>query len=62
MFAFLHRFVVEGHIPYFNAYQHFPEKMKLYGLDLRIFCVEVIFFSLNNRLKTNNQLIYLVVF
>ncbi|XP_042677627.1 TATA box-binding protein-associated factor RNA polymerase I subunit B isoform X2 [Centrocercus urophasianus] len=34
------RFVVEGHIPYFNAYQHFPEKMKLYGLDLRIFCVE----------------------
>lgn len=49
MFAFLHRFVVEGHIPYFNAYQHFPEKMKLYGLDLRIFCVEVIFFSLNNR-------------
>ncbi|NXJ16131.1 TAF1B polymerase, partial [Odontophorus gujanensis] len=34
------RFVVEGHIPYFSAYQHFPEKMKLYGLDLRIFCVE----------------------
>ncbi|XP_015714939.1 TATA box-binding protein-associated factor RNA polymerase I subunit B isoform X2 [Coturnix japonica] len=34
------RFVVEGHIPYFNAYQHFPEKMKLYGLDLKIFCVE----------------------
>ncbi|NXR14827.1 TAF1B polymerase, partial [Semnornis frantzii] len=34
------RFVVEGHIPYLNVFQHFPEKMKLYGLDLRIFCVE----------------------
>ncbi|KAM7117265.1 TATA box-binding protein-associated factor RNA polymerase I subunit B isoform 2-T2 [Ciconia maguari] len=34
------RFVVEGHIPYFNVFQHFPEKMKLCGLDLKIFCVE----------------------
>lgn len=34
------RFVVEGHIPYLNVFQHFPEKMKLCGLDLRIFCVE----------------------
>ncbi|XP_035178305.1 TATA box-binding protein-associated factor RNA polymerase I subunit B [Oxyura jamaicensis] len=34
------RFVVEGHIPYLNVYQDFPEKMKLYGLDLKIFCVE----------------------
>ncbi|NXN14697.1 TAF1B polymerase, partial [Indicator maculatus] len=34
------RFVVEGHIPYLNVFQHFPEKMKLCGLDLKIFCVE----------------------
>ncbi|XP_074437921.1 TATA box-binding protein-associated factor RNA polymerase I subunit B isoform X3 [Larus michahellis] len=34
------RFVVEGHIPYLNVFQHFPEKMKLYGLDLKIFRVE----------------------
>ncbi|XP_068793303.1 grainyhead-like protein 1 homolog isoform X2 [Struthio camelus] len=34
------RFVVEGHIPYLNVFQCFPEKMKLYGLDLKIFCVE----------------------
>ncbi|NXN22652.1 TAF1B polymerase, partial [Nycticryphes semicollaris] len=34
------RFVVEGHIPYLNVFQHFPERMKLRGLDLRIFCVE----------------------
>ncbi|XP_065537677.1 TATA box-binding protein-associated factor RNA polymerase I subunit B isoform X2 [Lathamus discolor] len=34
------RFVVEGHIPYLNIFQHFPEKMRLYGLDLKIFCVE----------------------
>ncbi|XP_040454252.1 TATA box-binding protein-associated factor RNA polymerase I subunit B isoform X1 [Falco naumanni] len=34
------RFVVEGHIPYLNVFQHFPEKMKLHGVDLKIFCVE----------------------
>ncbi|NXV80078.1 TAF1B polymerase, partial [Atlantisia rogersi] len=34
------RFVVEGHIPYLNVFQHFPEKMRLCGLDLKIFCVE----------------------
>ncbi|NXY46337.1 TAF1B polymerase, partial [Ceuthmochares aereus] len=34
------RFVVEGHIPYLNVFLHFPEKMKLCGLDLKIFCVE----------------------
>ncbi|XP_054239367.1 TATA box-binding protein-associated factor RNA polymerase I subunit B [Indicator indicator] len=34
------RFAVEGHIPYLNVFQHFPEKMKLCGLDLKIFCVE----------------------
>ncbi|XP_056344251.1 TATA box-binding protein-associated factor RNA polymerase I subunit B isoform X2 [Oenanthe melanoleuca] len=34
------RFVVEGHIPYLNVFEHFPEKMKLCGLDLKIFCVE----------------------
>ncbi|NWR76403.1 TAF1B polymerase, partial [Centropus unirufus] len=34
------RFTVEGHIPYLNVFQHFPEKMRIYGLDLKIFCVE----------------------
>ncbi|NXG41269.1 TAF1B polymerase, partial [Psilopogon haemacephalus] len=34
------RFVVEGHIPYLNVLQHFPERMQLSGLDLKIFCVE----------------------
>ncbi|NXX39233.1 TAF1B polymerase, partial [Tricholaema leucomelas] len=34
------RFVVEGHIPYLNVFQDFPEKMKLCGPDVRIFCVE----------------------
>ncbi|XP_025057636.1 TATA box-binding protein-associated factor RNA polymerase I subunit B [Alligator sinensis] len=34
------RFVAEGHIPYINAFQYFPEEIKLYGLDLRIFRVE----------------------
>ncbi|XP_048209387.1 TATA box-binding protein-associated factor RNA polymerase I subunit B [Perognathus longimembris pacificus] len=36
------RFVEEDHIPYINAYQHFPEEMKLYGRDKGIFSVEVI--------------------
>ncbi|KFV44271.1 TATA box-binding protein-associated factor RNA polymerase I subunit B, partial [Tyto alba] len=34
------RFVVEGHIPYFNVFQHFPERIKLRGADLKIFSVE----------------------
>ncbi|XP_054036162.1 TATA box-binding protein-associated factor RNA polymerase I subunit B [Dryobates pubescens] len=34
------RFVAEGHIPYLNVFQHFPERMKLCGLDLKIFSVE----------------------
>uniref|UniRef100_A0A8C0QR81 TATA box-binding protein-associated factor RNA polymerase I subunit B n=1 Tax=Chelonoidis abingdonii TaxID=106734 RepID=A0A8C0QR81_CHEAB len=34
------RFVTEGHIPYLNAFQCFPEEMKLYGADLKIFRVE----------------------
>uniref|UniRef100_A0A7M4EGY1 TATA box-binding protein-associated factor RNA polymerase I subunit B n=1 Tax=Crocodylus porosus TaxID=8502 RepID=A0A7M4EGY1_CROPO len=34
------RFVAEGHIPYINAFQYFPEEIKLYGLDLKIFRVE----------------------
>ncbi|XP_053445664.1 TATA box-binding protein-associated factor RNA polymerase I subunit B isoform X2 [Nycticebus coucang] len=34
------RFVEEDHIPYINAFQHFPEEMKLYGRDKRIFAVE----------------------
>ncbi|XP_018599025.1 TATA box-binding protein-associated factor RNA polymerase I subunit B [Scleropages formosus] len=36
------RFVAEGHIPYINAYQVFPEEMKLYGKDSQIFRVESI--------------------
>ncbi|XP_054425764.1 TATA box-binding protein-associated factor RNA polymerase I subunit B [Pteronotus mesoamericanus] len=34
------RLVEEGHIPYVNAFQHFPEEMKLYGRDKGIFTVE----------------------
>ncbi|KAF7487381.1 TATA box-binding protein-associated factor RNA polymerase I subunit B isoform X2 [Marmota monax] len=34
------RFVEEGHIPYINAFQHFPEEMKLYGRDKGIFAIE----------------------
>uniref|UniRef100_A0A2K6FP12 TATA box-binding protein-associated factor RNA polymerase I subunit B n=1 Tax=Propithecus coquereli TaxID=379532 RepID=A0A2K6FP12_PROCO len=34
------RFVEEDHIPYVNAFQHFPEEMKLYGRDKGIFAVE----------------------
>ncbi|XP_043366195.1 TATA box-binding protein-associated factor RNA polymerase I subunit B isoform X2 [Dermochelys coriacea] len=34
------RFVIDGHIPYLNAFQYFPEEMKLYGADLKIFHVE----------------------
>ncbi|XP_040848748.1 TATA box-binding protein-associated factor RNA polymerase I subunit B isoform X1 [Ochotona curzoniae] len=34
------RFVEEDHIPYINAFQHFPEEMKLYGRDKGIFAVE----------------------
>ena len=34
------RFVEEHHIPYINAFQHFPEEMKLYGRDKGIFAIE----------------------
>ncbi|XP_033875044.3 TATA box-binding protein-associated factor RNA polymerase I subunit B [Acipenser ruthenus] len=34
------RFVVEGHIPYINVYQSFPEELKLYGKDTHIFRVD----------------------
>ncbi|XP_062064934.1 TATA box-binding protein-associated factor RNA polymerase I subunit B isoform X1 [Lepus europaeus] len=34
------RFVEEDHIPYVNAFEHFPEEMKLYGRDKGIFAVE----------------------
>ncbi|CAK6434850.1 unnamed protein product [Pipistrellus nathusii] len=34
------RFVEEGHIPYVNAFEHFPEEMKLYGRDKGIFAIE----------------------
>uniref|UniRef100_A0A663MRB3 TATA box-binding protein-associated factor RNA polymerase I subunit B n=1 Tax=Athene cunicularia TaxID=194338 RepID=A0A663MRB3_ATHCN len=34
------RFVFEGHIPYLNVFQHFPEQMKLRGPDIKIFSVE----------------------
>ncbi|XP_026969638.1 TATA box-binding protein-associated factor RNA polymerase I subunit B isoform X1 [Sagmatias obliquidens] len=38
--ADLLRFVEEEHIPYINAFQHFPEEMKLYGRDKGIFAIE----------------------
>ncbi|XP_060042982.1 TATA box-binding protein-associated factor RNA polymerase I subunit B isoform X2 [Erinaceus europaeus] len=34
------RFVEEGHIPYINTFEHFPEEMKLYGRDKLIFAIE----------------------
>ncbi|KAF6106579.1 TATA-box binding protein associated factor, RNA polymerase I subunit B [Phyllostomus discolor] len=34
------RLVEEGHVPCVNAFQHFPEEMKLYGRDKGIFAVE----------------------
>uniref|UniRef100_A0A4X2LFP8 TATA box-binding protein-associated factor RNA polymerase I subunit B n=1 Tax=Vombatus ursinus TaxID=29139 RepID=A0A4X2LFP8_VOMUR len=34
------RFVEDGHIPYINTYQNFPEEMKLYGQDIKFFSVE----------------------
>lgn len=34
------RFVAEGHIPYINTFQYFPEEMKLYGPDVQIFRVQ----------------------
>ncbi|XP_008248217.2 TATA box-binding protein-associated factor RNA polymerase I subunit B isoform X2 [Oryctolagus cuniculus] len=34
------RFVEEDHIPYVNAFERFPEEMKLYGRDKGIFAVE----------------------
>ncbi|KAL8172855.1 UNVERIFIED_CONTAM: hypothetical protein K2H54_027806 [Gekko kuhli] len=38
------RLVMDGHIPYMNAYKDFPEEMKVYGIDFKIFHVEVILF------------------
>ncbi|KAJ8270977.1 hypothetical protein GJAV_G00121390 [Gymnothorax javanicus] len=40
--ADLLRFVTKGHIPYVNAHQCFPEEMRLYGSDTRVFRVESI--------------------
>ncbi|XP_061478780.1 TATA box-binding protein-associated factor RNA polymerase I subunit B [Rhineura floridana] len=34
------RLVMDGHIPYLNAYKDFPEEMKVYGTDFKIFHVE----------------------
>ncbi|XP_074065746.1 TATA box-binding protein-associated factor RNA polymerase I subunit B isoform X2 [Macrotis lagotis] len=34
------RFVEDGHIPYIKTYQNFPEEMKLYGQDIKIFSIE----------------------
>uniref|UniRef100_A0A8D2J7K3 TATA box-binding protein-associated factor RNA polymerase I subunit B n=1 Tax=Varanus komodoensis TaxID=61221 RepID=A0A8D2J7K3_VARKO len=34
------RLVMDGHIPYLNAYKDFPEKMKMYGADFKIFHVQ----------------------
>ncbi|XP_005998737.1 TATA box-binding protein-associated factor RNA polymerase I subunit B [Latimeria chalumnae] len=38
--ADLLRLVAEDHIPYINTYQFFPEEVKLFGVDLRIFKVQ----------------------
>ncbi|XP_051880972.1 TATA box-binding protein-associated factor RNA polymerase I subunit B [Pristis pectinata] len=40
--ADLLRFVSDLHVPYINAFQYFPEEMKLYGPDIRIFQVQSI--------------------
>ncbi|XP_041044490.1 TATA box-binding protein-associated factor RNA polymerase I subunit B isoform X1 [Carcharodon carcharias] len=40
--ADLLRFVSEHHVPYLNTFQYFPEEMKLYGPDIRIFQVQSI--------------------
>ncbi|XP_038628757.1 TATA box-binding protein-associated factor RNA polymerase I subunit B [Tachyglossus aculeatus] len=34
------RLVEDGHVPYMNSFQNFPEEMKLYGCDIKIFVVE----------------------
>ncbi|CAI5769556.1 Hypothetical predicted protein [Podarcis lilfordi] len=34
------RLVMDGHIPYLNAYKDFPEEMKVYGTDCKIFYVK----------------------
>ncbi|XP_028907641.1 TATA box-binding protein-associated factor RNA polymerase I subunit B isoform X1 [Ornithorhynchus anatinus] len=34
------RLVEDGHIPYMNAFLNFPEEMKLYGCDIKIFVIE----------------------
>uniref|UniRef100_A0A2K6AIS8 TATA box-binding protein-associated factor RNA polymerase I subunit B n=1 Tax=Mandrillus leucophaeus TaxID=9568 RepID=A0A2K6AIS8_MANLE len=61
------RFVEEDHIPYINAFQHFPEQMKLYGRDRGIFGIEVSYFLFDflvcdkdKRLPDN--LIYILLF
>lgn len=32
---------MDGHIPYLNAFKDFPEEMKMYGSDFKIFHVQV---------------------
>uniref|UniRef100_A0A8C6XRT2 TATA box-binding protein-associated factor RNA polymerase I subunit B n=1 Tax=Naja naja TaxID=35670 RepID=A0A8C6XRT2_NAJNA len=34
------RLVMDGHIPYLNAFKEFPEEMKMYGADFKIFHVQ----------------------
>ncbi|XP_063170537.1 TATA box-binding protein-associated factor RNA polymerase I subunit B isoform X1 [Candoia aspera] len=34
------RLVMDGHIPYLNAFKDFPEEMKMYGSDFKIFHVQ----------------------
>ncbi|XP_032998978.1 TATA box-binding protein-associated factor RNA polymerase I subunit B [Lacerta agilis] len=34
------RLVMDGHIPYLNAYKDFPEEMKVYGTDCKLFHVK----------------------
>lgn len=42
---------MDGHIPYLNVYKDFPEEIKVYGADFKIFHVEVIFIYLVFNVK-----------
>ncbi|KAG8445627.1 hypothetical protein GDO86_010417 [Hymenochirus boettgeri] len=49
------RFVFEQHIPYLNIEQHFPEEIKIYGPDIKIFKVQT-FPEYNDILKKSYEL------
>ncbi|KAI1897367.1 hypothetical protein AGOR_G00082580 [Albula goreensis] len=57
--ADLLRFVAEGHVPYVNAHQCFPEDMQLYGTDLKVFRVESIPSYKSIQLEAQKLAVYL---